>query len=107
MGSKMSKSVTPRTGHATATVGNTVLAETTQWEEVEGNVYFPPESVKRDLLSGTQHSTYCPWKGNAAYYNIDVQGMCMGVEEGKKGGRLMKLGREYAGECGLVLSDAV
>lgn len=61
-------------GHAKATVGDTVLAETETWEEVEGNVYFPPGSVKTDFLSKTDHSTHCPWKGDASYYSIHVDG---------------------------------
>lgn len=61
-------------GHAKATVGDTVLAETDTWEEVEGNVYFPPGSVRTDFLSKTDHSTHCPWKGDASYYSIHVDG---------------------------------
>ncbi|ROW18132.1 hypothetical protein VPNG_00095 [Cytospora leucostoma] len=61
-------------GHAIATVGDTVVAETDNWEEVEGNVYFPPASVKNEYLSKTSHSTYCPWKGDASYYTIKVDG---------------------------------
>lgn len=61
-------------GHAKATVGDTVLAETDTWEEVEGNVYFPPSSVKTDYLSKTDHSTHCPWKGDASYYSIHADG---------------------------------
>jgi uncharacterized protein (DUF427 family) len=68
------KAVTSKTGHATATVGGTVIAETDTWEEVEGNVYFPPASVKREYFSGTERSTFCPWKGHASYYTIDVNG---------------------------------
>ncbi len=67
------RSVTPRTGHATARVGDTILAEATSWKEVEGNVYFPPEALKRELFTGpTGLSTHCPWKGDAAYYNVSV-----------------------------------
>lgn len=61
-------------GHAKATVGDTVLAETDTWEEVDGNVYFPPASVKTDYLSKTDHSTHCPWKGDASYYSIHADG---------------------------------
>lgn len=62
------------TGHAKATVGNTIIAETDTWEEVEGNVYFPPASVKTEYLTKTDHSTHCPWKGDASYYNIRAGG---------------------------------
>ncbi|CRK35985.1 hypothetical protein HYQ45_004451 [Verticillium longisporum] len=59
------------TGRATATVNGVTVAETTEWEEVEGNVYFPPGSLTRELFEGpTGHSTHCPWKGDAQYYNV-------------------------------------
>ena len=41
---------------------------------VEGNVYFPPEAVKKDLLKDSQTHTVCPWKGTASYYDVVVQG---------------------------------
>lgn len=62
------------TGHAKATVGDIVIAETDQWEEVEGNVYFPPSSIKPDYFSKTDLSTHCPWKGDASYYTIKAGG---------------------------------
>lgn len=68
------KSITPRTGHATARVNGTVVAEATSWRETEGNVYFPPESVNRDVLRGSGLSTWCPWKGDASYYTLEVDG---------------------------------
>lgn len=61
-------------GHAKATVGSTVLAEADAWEEVEGNVYFPPSSIKTGYFSKTEHSTHCPWKGDASYYTIKTDG---------------------------------
>ncbi|EHK22264.1 uncharacterized protein TRIVIDRAFT_110616 [Trichoderma virens Gv29-8] len=70
----MGKPVVPRTGHATARINGTVVAEATAWRETEGNVYFPPESVKKEYFRGTEQSTYCPWKGDASYYSIDVDG---------------------------------
>lgn len=68
------KSVTPQTGRAVASVNGTVVAEATSWQFVEGNVYFPPDSVKNEFMSGTKTSTYCPWKGDASYYAIDAGG---------------------------------
>ena len=49
------------------------LAESDKYEMVEGNVYFPPESVKKEYLhdSGTDYE--CPWKGHSDYFNIVVQ----------------------------------
>jgi len=61
-------------GHAKATVNGQVIADATSWEEVEGNVYFPPASLKKDLFSTTDLHTSCPWKGLASYYTIDVDG---------------------------------
>ncbi|CZS96781.1 related to DUF427 domain protein [Rhynchosporium agropyri] len=60
------------TGKATATVEGRKIAEAEEWEVVEGNVYFPPSSVDTSLLSKTDHTTHCPWKGDAAYYNINL-----------------------------------
>ncbi|HZS60230.1 MAG TPA: DUF427 domain-containing protein [Gemmatimonadaceae bacterium] len=59
---------------ARATWKGKVLAESDRVEIVEGNVYFPPDAVKREHVrdSGT-HST-CPWKGEASYYDVVVDG---------------------------------
>jgi uncharacterized protein (DUF427 family) len=51
-----------------------VIAETDKYEMVEGNVYFPPETVKRELLKPSDHHTVCGWKGTASYYTIVVDG---------------------------------
>lgn len=53
---------------------NIVLAESNKTELVEGNHYFPPESVKKEYLTKTDHRTKCPWKGEAHYYTIEVEG---------------------------------
>ena len=52
----------------------TVLAESDQTVVVEGNHYFPPESVKSDYLIESSTHTHCPWKGQASYYHIEVKG---------------------------------
>ena len=51
---------------------DTVIAETEETEIVEGNHYFPPESLSKEyfLESGTQ--TVCHWKGVARYYTVKV-----------------------------------
>jgi uncharacterized protein (DUF427 family) len=51
-----------------------VLAETDKYEVVEGNIYFPPESVKMEYMKPSDTHTTCHWKGVASYYNIDVNG---------------------------------
>jgi len=53
---------------------NTVLAESEHTKVVEGNHYFPPDSIKKDFFHTSQTHTTCPWKGLASYYNIDVGG---------------------------------
>lgn len=63
-----------KTGTARAAVGDTVIADTNEWEEVEGNVYFPPGAIKSEYFSGTDLHTTCPWKGEASYYTITVGG---------------------------------
>ena len=53
---------------------NTVLAESEHTKVVEGNHYFPPDSIKKDFFHTSQTHTTCPWKGLASYYNIEVAG---------------------------------
>ena len=60
--------------HATAKVNGTTIAETDTFEIVEGNIYFPPSSISKDHFKPTDTSTHCPWKGDASYYTIDVDG---------------------------------
>jgi len=48
------------------------IAETERFETVEGNVYFPPESVKREHLRPSETHTVCSWKGTASYYDVVV-----------------------------------
>src|SRR5437868_4595248 len=50
------------------------LAESEKTETVEGNVYFPEESVKREFLKASSTTSSCPWKGQARYYTIIVDG---------------------------------
>ena len=52
----------------------TVIAESDQTVVVEGNHYFPPESIKKELLTASNHQTTCPWKGLASYYSVVVDG---------------------------------
>ena len=57
---------------AKATWNGTVLAESDSPEIVEGNHYFPPDSVKREYLQESEYRSTCPWKGLASYYDIVV-----------------------------------
>ena len=53
---------------------DTVLAESEHTEVVEGNHYFPPETVKREFFEPSATHTVCPWKGTASYYTLAVNG---------------------------------
>ena len=57
-----------------ATWNNAVLAETEDTVVVEGNHYFPPESIHRELFRDSATHTTCPWKGEASYYDVVVNG---------------------------------
>jgi len=49
-----------------------VLAESDTYETVEGNLYFPPGSIKSGFFRESDRHTTCPWKGVASYYDIVV-----------------------------------
>lgn len=51
-----------------------VLAESDRCERVEGNYYFPPDSINREYFKDSNTHTTCPWKGKASYYTIEVDG---------------------------------
>jgi len=59
---------------AKATWNGTVLAESDRFEMVEGNVYFPPEALRRDRVRESDTHTVCGWKGTASYYDVVVDG---------------------------------
>ncbi len=58
----------------TAEFGGKVIAESDSTVVVEGNHYFPAESVKWDYFNKTEQTTLCPWKGSASYYSLSVDG---------------------------------
>lgn len=51
-----------------------VLAEAPDTIRLEGNHYFPPESLNREYFTTTRAWSVCPWKGLARYYTIVVDG---------------------------------
>ena len=51
-----------------------VIAESEAFEEVEGNVYFPPEALNRSFVRESDRTSVCPWKGTASYVSIVVDG---------------------------------
>jgi uncharacterized protein (DUF427 family) len=59
---------------ATATWNGAVIAQSDETIIVEGNHYFPPESVDAARLRSSSKHTRCPWKGKADYYDVVVDG---------------------------------
>ncbi len=59
---------------AKATWKGAVLAESDATIVVEGNHYFPPESLHPEFFTPSNTHTDCPWKGKASYRNIEVDG---------------------------------
>jgi len=57
-----------------ATWNGALLAESDDTVVVEGNHYFPPDSIKSEFFESSSTHTHCPWKGDASYYNIVVNG---------------------------------
>ena len=51
-----------------------VIAESDDIVTVEGNAYFPADSVRREFVRPSEHHTHCPWKGEASYYTLEVEG---------------------------------
>ncbi len=51
-----------------------VIAESDDIVYVEGNAYFPRESLKEGLFEESTHQTICPWKGRASYLDVVVDG---------------------------------
>jgi uncharacterized protein (DUF427 family) len=52
-----------------------VIAESDDTVVVEGNHYFPAESLHREYFSASGTHTVCPWKGRASYYTVTVDGV--------------------------------
>tara|TARA_R110002050_G_scaffold148078_1_gene274300 strand:- start:60 stop:341 length:282 start_codon:yes stop_codon:yes gene_type:complete len=51
-----------------------VIAESEDTEVVEGNHYFPEQSIKKKYFKESAQQSVCPWKGTASYYSIEVDG---------------------------------
>jgi uncharacterized protein (DUF427 family) len=52
----------------------TVVAESDDTVLVEGNHYFPESALNREVVTFSNHRTSCPWKGEASYYSLLVNG---------------------------------
>jgi uncharacterized protein (DUF427 family) len=57
-----------------ATWNGAVLAESTATEVVDGNHYFPPDTLRREYFEPSSTETVCGWKGTANYYHLNVDG---------------------------------
>ena len=53
---------------------NQVIVESDETIVVEGNHYFPPASIKKEFFSTNDIHSTCPWKGEASYYTVTVEG---------------------------------
>ena len=51
-----------------------VIAESDNTVVVEGNHYFPADSLKRDFFEKSETKSSCPWKGVASYFTVNVDG---------------------------------
>ena len=71
----ISRGVGPsKSSMAKATWENAVLAESDGCVEVEGNQYFPEDSIHKEFFQPSSTQTVCPWKGTAKYYDVVVNG---------------------------------
>lgn len=52
----------------------TVIAESDKTINIEGNQYFPADTVKREYFADSNTQTVCPWKGTASYFDVVVDG---------------------------------
>ncbi|MDQ1729496.1 MAG: hypothetical protein QOD33_1621 [Pyrinomonadaceae bacterium] len=57
-----------------ATWNDTVIAQSDDTVVVEGNHYFPAHAVGSEFLQPSDTHTHCPWKGDASYYHVVVNG---------------------------------
>lgn len=52
----------------------TVIAESDETVVIEGNHYFPAESIKKEFYTESDTHSVCPWKGTASYYSLSIDG---------------------------------
>jgi len=55
-----------------ATWNHTIIADSDDWIDLEGNIYFPLSGVNQQYLLPSTTTTVCPWKGIAHYYDVVV-----------------------------------
>ncbi|KAG0149259.1 hypothetical protein CROQUDRAFT_653831 [Cronartium quercuum f. sp. fusiforme G11] len=52
------------------TLNDTLIAESNETKSIEGNYYFPPDSIIKQHYAPSKTSTHCGWKGDASYYTV-------------------------------------
>ena len=57
-----------------ATWKGALIAQSDDIVVLEGNHYFPADALNRDFVTFSNHKTSCPWKGQASYYSLIVDG---------------------------------
>ena len=57
-----------------ATWNGALLAESNQTVVVEGNHYFPADTIDQQYFKASDTHSVCPWKGQASYYDVVVNG---------------------------------
>ena len=57
-----------------AIADDTVVAESADTTRLEGNLYFPPESIDWSRLEKSEQTSMCFWKGVATYYDVVTDG---------------------------------
>lgn len=57
-----------------ATWNGALIAESNDTVVVEGNHYFPLATLKREFVRDSDRHTHCPWKGDASYFSLVVDG---------------------------------
>jgi uncharacterized protein (DUF427 family) len=84
-----------------ATWNGETLAESNDCIEIEGNQYFPPNSIKNKFFKENSEHTTCPWKGEASYYDLIVDGEvnkgAAWFYPGPKDGSIAKVGKDFTG----------
>jgi Uncharacterized protein conserved in bacteria len=53
---------------------NQIIAESNETILLEGNHYFPEDSIKKEFFDPAETQTFCPYKGQASYYSVNVNG---------------------------------
>ena len=51
-----------------------IIAESNKTIVIENNHYFPPNSIKKEYFENSSNHSTCPWKGEASYYSLVVEG---------------------------------